>query len=227
MLTRIPRQLALAVVGRRRTFLARAEWMVKPWDAQARTWRDGLYDFAAQFSEVAAGELHDEFAQVSAVKDFTRRTQGLLSIDRDLGIWRQEWLGEEFPWLVIECASQCEPHSCICSTPAVAFPSSDFALLQVEYWSLQLLVSLEIPTLHSTHQGHDGAMNTPSLLPVFLARCASIARSLEEALALPVFGQSEAHFGGLTEGLCRTIMPSWILRQWKSQEALLKRMKSD
>ena len=201
--------------------------MTKPWGLQARIWRDVLYDFAAQFSEVAATEPHDESEQVSTSKGFKRRTEGLLSIQRGLGIWREEWLGEEYPWLVIECSSQCNPHACICSTPALAFPTSDFALLQVEYWSLLLLVSLELATLHSKCEAHSEETSTSWLLSVFLRRCASIERNLEEALALPVFGQSEAHFGGLSEGLCRSIMPSWILRQWKSLEASLKCIDSD
>ena len=212
----------MAVVGRRRTFLSQANWMQKPWTSRPRTWRDVLYDSAAQFSEVIASESYAQIEPLSALKEFRRRVQGLMSIQRGLGIWRQQWLGEDFPRLVVECTSQCEPHSCICSTPILAFPTSDFALLQVEYWSLQLLVSLELATVHSEYEGHDENASSLLLFSVFLGRCAVIAGNLEAALALPVFGQSEAHFGGLTEGLCRTIMPTWILRQWKSREALLR-----
>ena len=190
--------------------------MWKPWHSHARTWRDKTYDFVAWFSEIAACEQHEDAKQASPLKDFRRKIQVVLSIDKGLGVWRQEWLKKEHPWLRIQCTSQCKPYSCICSMPIVNFPTDEFALLQVEHWSLQLLVSLELSKMLASCGRGEAAFGT-STLPTFLARSALIGRSIEEALLLPVFGQTEAHFDGLTEGLCRTILPSWILKQWRTQ----------
>ena len=191
--------------------------MERPWHLRTKTWRDKLFDCAARLSDIGACEGDEEGGKVSTMDDTERQTVAILSIEKALGIWRQEWLSTEYPGLHIQCMSECAPQSCICSAPAAALLTNDFVMLQVEYWSMQLLVSLQLVKRYAKRITLDTAVATPSTPQILFARSELIAHKIEEALVLPVFGQSEAHFGGMTEGLCRTIMPSWILKQWKAQ----------
>ncbi|MCJ1310730.1 hypothetical protein MMC25_004396 [Agyrium rufum] len=221
--------LALAVIGRTRTFLSTVDWMTKPWFSHKRTWRDKLYDATAYFCDVAAieetgadGEPDLILADCGA--KCKRKIQILLWIQEQLRTWRVDWLEHEYPNICIECSCQPERNPCICSVPVASFPTNDFALLQIEYWSMQLLLTFELAKLF--YEREDRAREeagSPSTTQPFLARSARVAEHMDEALVRPIFGQSEKHFKGLTEGVCRSVMANWILRQYKSQRQQLFR----
>ena len=84
--------------------------------------------------------------------------------------------------------------------PIKDFPSNDFTLLHVEYWALQLLIELVLID-------YDVGVS---------ARSANITRQMTEALTLPIYQQTKDHFEGITEGLCRMVLASWVLREYKA-----------
>jgi hypothetical protein len=50
-------------------------------------------------------------------------------------------------------------------------------------------------------------------LESLLNECGFLESKLREVLCLPCFGQAVAELPGLTEGRCRSLLPTWALAQ--------------
>jgi hypothetical protein len=182
-----------------------------PWGSQPKTWRDKLYDLAMGFSEIVAGSLEND--QASSRQEAIRtRLDKALRIESEIDIWQSSWVNEKHPRLRTRCDCQCPAAlSCICSMPASEFPDNEFALLQVECWALQLLISTALSKLLATEADY-----TTSWVSHIPLRSSQIASCLETALTLPAFTQTADRSSGVTEGFCRTIFPVWALRDHRS-----------
>ncbi len=202
----------MALTRRRETFLLKAEWMATPWKSQPKTWRDKLYDLVVIFSEIVASSPGDD--RVSNPLESTRtKIDRALQVEAELSAWKSSWLNEAYPDHRIRCHCQSPTQfSCLCSLSASKFPTADFALLQVECWSLQLLVSTTLSRL-SGPGGADFPAWIALLLPM---RSSQIANHMDEASSFPAFKHTTERSSGVTEGFCRTIFPTWILREYQS-----------
>ena len=201
-------QVFLALTRRQETFLLTKEWMSIPWKTQPKTWRDRLYDLAMRFSEIVASSSDND--QASGPREaMNTRIDKTLQIEVELSVWQSSWLKEAYPHQRVGCDCQPPaPFSCICSVPASKLPSTDFALLQVECWSLQLLIS----TTLSKSLGPEPMASWIAHLHV---RSSRIARFMEAASTFPAFKHTAERSSGVTEGFCRTILPTWTLREYR------------
>ena len=184
--------------------------MTIPWKSQPKTWRDRLYDLAMSFSKIIAKSLGSDrgSSQRETVRNLVDET---LRIDAEVGMWQSSWFTKEYPQLQIRCGCRCPAAlSCICSVPASRFPNNDFALLQVECWALQLLISNTLSKSLATEDGF-----TKSWITQLSVRSSHIACYMETASAFSAFGNTAQRFCGITESLCRTIFPSWTLRDYR------------
>lgn len=200
----------MALTRRQKTFLLAEEWMTTPWTSQAKTWRDKLYDLVVVFSEIIASSQENGRAS-SPLASIRTEVDKALQVEAELSAWKSSWLNEAYPHHRIICQCQAPAQfSCLCSLPASKFPTTDFALLQVECWSLQLLISTTLSKL--SNPGAD--------LPVWIAhlptRSSQIANYMDEASSFPAFKHTTERSSGVTEGFCRTIFPTWILREYRS-----------
>lgn len=193
-----------------KTFLLTEEWMTIPWRSQPKTWRDRLYDLIICFSEGVARPW--ESGQTSSSKEVIRTAiDEALRIEARLSMWRSSWLNETYPNLQITCnCGSLAPFSCICSVPTAKFPAIDFALLQVECWSLQLLISTRICKL--LLPGIESATLWTAHFPL---RSSQIASHLEAVSTFPALRHTTERSSGVTEGFCRTILSTWTLRVYK------------
>lgn len=154
--------------------------MSVPWKSQPKTYRDRLCDLGMGFSEIVASSLGNE--QASSRREATRaRIDKALRIEVGISIWQTSWFNEEYPHLHIRCQCQSPTmFSCICSVPASKFPNNGFALLQVECWALQLLISTTLSRLLAAE-----ADFTTSWIANSPIRSAQIACHMEAVSALP------------------------------------------
>lgn len=182
-----------------------------PWKSQPKTCRDRLYDLAIAFSEVVARSLGDDQASSRRGAKQTLIDKAL-RIEADINIWKSSWLNKEYPHLQIGCDCQPPaPFSCVCSVPISQFPTNAFALLQVECWALQLLISTTLNNLVAAQ-----AEFTTSWGKYFPIRSSQIACCMEVASTIPTFRHTAERSSGITEGLCRTVFPDWVLREYRS-----------
>jgi len=186
--------------------------MSNPWTSEPKTWRDRLYDLALRFSELTVG--YGEENESSDHRGITREWIGkAMDIEADLARWRFSWLNEAYRHQQINCDCQPPaPFSCICSIPGLKFPNTKFALLQLECWSLQLLISTTLNRI----LGPDADLTT-SWIKSLPTRSSQIASYMETASALPALRSALKASSGVTEGFCRNIFPYWILRDYQSR----------
>jgi hypothetical protein len=200
----------LAASRRQQTFLATEEWMSVPWKSQPKTWRDKLYDLAISFNEIVVSSLKND--QTSNRREAIRTwVDQALQIEAEISTWHSSWFSEEYPHLEIECYCHSPaPFSCICSMPISKFSTNDFALLQVECWALQLLVSTTLRKLLTTETGF-----TASWIAHLTVRSSQIAYLMEAAFIFSMFKQTAKPSSGVTEGICRAVFPNWALREYR------------
>lgn len=184
--------------------------MTIPWITQPKTWRDRLYDLALAFSEIMVSfEGNDKAA--TPPEAIASQIQKSLEIEGYISTWKSAWLSEQYPHLQVRCSCHHpEPFSCICSIPVLTFPSTDFALLQLECWALQLLISFRLSRALENETG--STMPWAAYLP---ARSSQIASCIEASSVFPAFQHAEDRSSALTEGLCRMLFSSWTLREYK------------
>ncbi|KAE8440864.1 hypothetical protein EG329_006381 [Mollisiaceae sp. DMI_Dod_QoI] len=197
----------LALTRRQETFLLTEEWMTTPWNSQPKTWRDKLYDLVVVFSEIVASSKGNDPSSGPPVMS---QIDKALQVDAELSVWKSSWLNEAYPHHRIRCHCQAPAQfSCLCSFSTSKFPTTDFALLQVECWSLQLLISTTLSKL----------LDPGADLPIWSAhlpiRSAQIANYMDEASSFPAFKHTTERSSGVTEGFCRTIFPTWIIREYR------------
>lgn len=194
---------------RQETFLLTEEWMTTPWKSQPKTWRDKLYDLVVVFSEIIASSQGNNCAS-SPPESIRTEIDKALQVEVELGAWKSSWLNEAYPRHRIRCHCQSPAQfSCLCSLSALKFPSADFALLQVECWSLQLLISTTLSKLS------DLGADLPEWITHLPVRSSQIANYMDEASSFPAFKHTTERSSGVTEGFCRTIFPTWTLREYR------------
>jgi hypothetical protein len=194
---------------RQQTFLLTEEWMTTPWISQPKTWRDKLYDLVVVFSEIVASSQGND--RTSSPQESVRtEIYKALQIEAALSVWKSSWLDEAYPRHRIRCHCQSPAEfSCLCSLSVSKFPTTDFALLQVECWSLQLLISTTLSKLS------DPGVNLPVWTAYLPVRSSQIANYMDEASSFPAFKHTTERSSGVTEGFCRTIFPTWTLREYR------------
>ncbi|KAE9364996.1 hypothetical protein N431DRAFT_446708 [Stipitochalara longipes BDJ] len=199
----------LALTRRHETFLLEEEWMTTPWKSQPKTWRDKLYDLVVVFSEVVASSQGNDHAS-NQLESIRTEIDKALKVEAELSAWKSSWLNEAYPSHRIRCHCQAPAQfSCLCSLSALNFPTTDFALLQVECWSLQLLISITLRKLS------DSGADPPVWIAHLPVRSSQIANFMDEALPFPIFKYTTDRSSGITEGLCRTILATWTLREYR------------
>lgn len=183
--------------------------MTTPWKSQQKTWRDKLYDLVVVFSEIVASSQGNGRAS-SPLESIKTDIDKALQVEAELSTWKSSWLNDAYPRHRIICHCQSPAQfSCLCSLSASKFPSADFALLQVECWSLQLLISTTLSKL--SNPGAD----IPAWFAHLPVRSSKIAHHMDEASSFPAFKHTTERSSGVTEGFCRTIFPTWTLRTYR------------
>lgn len=199
----------LALTRQHRTFLSTEDWTTIPWKLHPKTWRDKLYDLVLRFSNVLAGcSGHD---QASTVCGSTRTLiDEALQIEASLSMWRSSWLEEAYPSLYVNRECGCPaPFSCICPVSLAELPAAEFALLRVECWALQLLISTTLHKLSANEADLAASWQTTYLH----LRSSLVADYMERAITCSVVNVNQSV--GITEGFCRTILSTWAVRVHK------------
>lgn len=178
--------------------------MSVPWAVHPKSWRDKLYDLSLRLSGTMAQIRRPHAASASTLEQ-------LLRIEEDLGKWRASWLAHDYPELTVRCTClPPRPLSCICSSWPTDCPHVDMTLLQLECWSLQLLLCapLRESTVH-----HDDAWGAR-----VRARESRIASCIEATLASTPLQRTETEspYRGMTEATCRSILATWALGEYKA-----------
>lgn len=195
------------MANRQTTPLVEPKWITQPWQCFAKTSRDRLYDIAVELTEALSQlkKLHHNpkpKAQVLA--------ESLLVFDGRLGLWHSLWLMGEHPNKISSCV--CPPQSllsCICSLSDALPPLSEFTLLQMEYLSLQLVLSVRLGEVQVTISPQDTAQFAELAL-----RSPQIFLHMEElSTGLPL-AHLHAQSSGITEAVCRNILPTWARREY-------------
>jgi hypothetical protein len=182
--------------------------MSVPWTSEPKTWRDRLYDLAIAFNEIVTSDSDEPEAIVT-------RIDKTFQIEADINTWKSSWLSNEYPNLRTVCNCKSPTiFSCICSVPASKFPTHDFALLHVECWALQLLISTKLNKSVTTEPRFIASWVTD-----LSARTQQIASHMEAAATFTTIKNTPERSSGITESLCRTIFPAWTLREYQGQEA--------
>lgn len=200
--------LFLALSRRKDTFLHADDWMVSPWVYQHKTWRDKLHDLAIRFSAISAS-----LTLCRGSHDASNQIPGVFQIEADLGQWRSSWLKEAHTGVAIQCVCYLStPLSCICSVPAQEFPTIEFGLLQIECWSLQLIISTAL---------NDLAVNRPEWMTRDISdlplRSSQIASQIEAANNFYAASRPTDQSSGITEDVCRMIFPLWALKEYRDK----------
>jgi hypothetical protein len=184
--------------------------MTVPWRSQPKTWRDQLYDLGFGVTKILASSPEDNHA-FNEKDPIGAQITGLLRIETGITTWKSSWLAQEYPHLIVRCDCPFpDILSCICSLPASEFPNYDFTLLQVECWALQLLISAALRKLLAVSPELSGIWSAN-----LFARSEQIAVSLDSALKVPVFQRTSELSSAVTEGICRMVFPTWILKEYR------------
>lgn len=180
-----------------------------PWRIQPKTWRDKFYDLVLLFSSLMTSYLECfHLRLMDRINDLIRR---VLQLEASLGVWKSSWLTGAYPHTVKTC--ECRPRkplSCICLGLQLKFSSVDFALLRLESLSLQLMISFVLHRLLA----YSGRRST-CLSRHLSARSTDIACRMEAILACHLFDQATNGPSGISEALCRSIMPTLALREYR------------
>jgi hypothetical protein len=188
--------------------------MTIPWKFQPKTWRDRLYDLAISFSKVIVDYFRVDYLRSNQVSNRREKMEpGIdtaLQIEKEISKWKLSWFSEEYPYLQLRCNCQSPAiFSCICSGLSSNLASNDFILLQVECWALQLQISNTLNKLLATETGFVIPWNT--YLPV---RSSQIVGSMEAAASFSALKPTTKRSSGVTEGICRSIFPNWVLKEY-------------
>ncbi|KAH7137838.1 hypothetical protein EDB81DRAFT_801178 [Dactylonectria macrodidyma] len=193
-----------------KSFLAEPHWMNEPWLNAPKTTRDRLFDIAALLTGPVAYALAHNRASVGAGAS-EDMSESLETLEASLDSWYASWhrnLLDEISATVLQF--QHDPGSI-----DIAFDANrselDAVFLQVEYWSLRLLLQLcsicgAKGNLHSCPASSDYNGITS-----FINGCNELARKLKQGLRQPVYGQKIVRGEGITEGQCRSLLPAWAL----------------
>lgn len=200
----------LALSRRQETFLHDNEWMNGPWVSQHKTWRDRLHDLAIRFSAILA-----DLTPQHTCDNASNQILEILGLETELRSWRSSWVGEAHPGVAVRCdCCSSAPFSCICSVPVFEFPTIEFGLLQVECWTIQLLISTML---------NDLAANRADWLtcsvPDLALRSSKIASQMEAANNFYAANRSTDKSSGIAEDVCRMIMPLWALKEYREKTA--------
>ena len=180
--------------------------MKRPWVFFPRTWRDQLHDIAVSFSEVMAGALpHDTLSSLQDAKQ--DRADQIVLLEQRLGSWHLSWIRKEYPSYLLNCdCPLVRSLSCICTLPVSGFAKSDFALLQMEYLSLQLLISTRLVELFEARVQHEAIHHVH-----FSTRSSRIASNMYRLYEESPFQRTAEQGSGITEVVCRNILSTWAL----------------
>lgn len=191
--------------------------MELPWMSIKKSWRDRLYDIAAKMTAVYSS-LHLARNKGSMSTDHSGpqlfwRYQQLYGEITD---WRQNWLESEYKDLPVPCLG-CHEQSCLCFPHPNLFPCNEFSYMAAESMALLLLLTYWANYIFTTFMaGHiSGQISLEHTCGVnTLERRARWLRGeLQKTLTLPCFGQAISDLPGITEGRCRSLLPTWVLSQ--------------
>ena len=185
-----------------RTPFSRHEWMSIPWSHHRKTWRDLLYDILVRIADVSCTFRDSRLKETTSDHLVDRLRQ----LDGQLSAWHSRWLKTLGALDEPVCSSElCEGRSCVCSVPMSHLPDDSFLLLQMECWSAQLIMDL---TMFQSLAGVEPSGNS-MYSPVLLKRMRCVAQSI--MLQMPFFSLSDEPPQVMTEGRCRSVLPSCLL----------------
>ncbi|KAL3455955.1 hypothetical protein BJX64DRAFT_53538 [Aspergillus heterothallicus] len=174
------------------TFLARREWVEKPWIMIGKKHRDLLYDIAVKITELFAVFMSQSKPQPIVI-------QHCQQLHDELHSWRQTWIESEYPTFKI--ISQQSNSPSYLPHPSL-FPTNDFSYLAIDYLAFLLLT-----TYMAAHLSQDYLSNGyPDPDGVLTLRT-----ELQTILTLPCFGRAMSDIIGITEGRCHSLFPLWVL----------------
>lgn len=215
-------------VHRERSFLADECWMDEPWQILPRTNRDRLFDVAVSMTVLVSKVLVCDLISM-VTGGWTVQVQNLAkSLTLQIDLWEGEWhrsLGPTSLSLLFEFVHN--PQSPPSLTPRESKPgTADIIFLQLELWSLKLLlaicasrVSMTLtPAAECSHTDRQSPLLTGSTVKSTQSDAhfpGAIAKKIETTLKLPVFGQNDEKITGLVEGQCRSLLPAWSLMEYE------------
>ena len=183
--------------------------MTVPWLLYPKSRRDKLYDLMLSFNKIIID--FGKCGQFPDLNDTTILVKKVLEIEVKLRSWKISWLKEACPQAVDKCNCLSPGQlSCICTVPDLDFPTVDFALLQLECWALQLLMSttLDISLSHDDHRRTSWAAHLPK-------RTSKIANYIEGMQDYSKDSWVRTQSSAITENQCRAILANWALREHK------------
>lgn len=190
-----------------RSFLAQHDWIEIPWARMEKSSRDRLYDIATEMTIINSRMDGNEL-------DIIQRCQNLF--DR-LVAWRQKWLEDDHPGLLISCQGDHE-EPCGCFPPrSISSLCDEFSYMTAEYVAFLLMVThIAITAAKNSKIGPGDENHTAAGYPYIdthRRRASRLRMSLQKILTLPCFGQALSGTPGITEGRCRSLFPTWVLSQ--------------
>lgn len=198
--------MLLAFSMRSPSFLAQPDWLEIPWTTIEKSSRDRLYDIAAEITilySVADGNC----------QTYLRQCQKLC---HKLMIWRRNWLETDYPELEVSCQG-CHEELCGCFQHHSVLSCNEFSYVTAECMAFLLLVTyMALGMVKHLRVGPVGENNLPEYpldMNLLQRRAQRLRNSLQKTLTLPCFGQAVSDIPGITEGRCRSLLPTWVLSQ--------------
>ncbi|CRG82681.1 Transcriptional regulatory protein moc3 [Talaromyces islandicus] len=213
------REMAIhfALSNRVSIFLARPEWMSLPWGEITKTPRDQLHDIAVNMTTVYA--FLPEISKV-VFSDETKITK-IQVICRQLGAQLMKWQATHVKMDIFNSWENCSGESLdkeidIFYPFQDSFPKEEYTFLVAEFAAMSLLLvlaELKILQKASLLSPEDLDGKKAQKLEELSRKCGFLEGKLREVLCLPCFGQAISELPGLTEGRCRSLLPTWALAQ--------------
>lgn len=191
--------------------------MSLPWSEFAKTPRDKLHDIAVNMTAVYAFLPEISTTGVSS----TTKTSNIQFLCCELYAQLMEWQATHLKmnifdsWDNYNCESLDKDIDIFYSSQ-YSCPKEEFTFLVAEFVALLLLLSLaELKILQTIYLlSPEGPMEDETYqLEKLSNKCEFLESKLREVLCLPYFGQAVEEFPGLTEGRCRSLLPTWALAQ--------------
>jgi hypothetical protein len=191
--------------------------MSLPWGEFVKTPRDQLHDIAVNLTAVYAFLPKDPRAGVSDCRKLTN----IRLLCRQLYAQLIEWQATHLKMNILNSWGNGSGESLDKEIELFyplqdSFPKEEFIFLAAEFIALSLLLTLaELKILRTIYllSPEDPMESEATQLESLLNECGFLESKLREVLCLPCFGQAVAELPGLTEGRCRSLLPTWALAQ--------------
>lgn len=194
--------------------------MSAPWGEFVKTPRDQLHDIAVNTTAVYA--FLPEFHSADLLEDAKISKMRILC--RQLNAQLIEWQATHLNMSTFNSWGNCSGERLDKEIDVFyrlqdSFPKDEFTFLTAEFIALSLLLVLaELEILRKIYllSPHDPVEDETQKMERLSSECSFLEGKLREVLCLPCFGQAISDLPGLTEGRCRSLLPTWALAQCSS-----------